>query len=492
MATDLCLRSVTELAADIRRGDVSPVEAVEAYLDRIETRNGELCAYTTVLDTAAKAKAKRAAAAVERGDETGPLHGVPVAIKDLFAPKAGVRHTYGSTVFEDNVADRTAPVVERLEAAGAIVLGKTSTPEFGNRPVTDSELVGTTVTPFDPSKVAGGTSGGSAVAVAAGMAAAAQGSDAGGSIRIPAAFCGVYGLKPSFGRVPNGSRPNAFAEHTPFVQHGPLTRTVADAALLLDVMAGPHPDDPFTHPESETPFTDHVGRPVDEFEVAYSSDLGLFRIEDEVRDVVEASVDALATAGATVERVDVEFDRSKDEIQDAWRTFFQVLLADVARGIEETYGIDLLADHRSEIDPLFVKIVEAGRSHSVMAYKRADTVRTDVYDTVQEVFSSYDLLVTPTVAVPPFDATEMGPTEIAGEPSDPFIDWMLCWLFNMTDHPAASVPAGFTDDGLPVGLQVVGSRFADGDVLAASAAIENVRPWQDAYERLELEFGSNI
>ncbi|MFC7157175.1 amidase [Halomarina halobia] len=483
MAEERCFLPATELAERIASGDLSPVEVVDAYLDRIERRNDVVNAYVTITGDRARRAAREAARAVSRGDDLGPLHGVPIAIKDLFAFKAGVRHTFGSRVFAEReyVPDSDAPVVERLERAGAIVLGKTNTPEFGNRATTDNALVGTTVTPFAPGRTAGGTSGGSAAAVADGLAALAQGSDAGGSIRIPASCCGVYGLKPSFGRVPNGSRPNAFAEHTPFVQHGPLARTVADAAVMLDAVAGPHPDDPFTLPSPDESYLDAVDRPIDGMTVAYSPDLGTFVVDPEVRTAVEAVVEALADAGADVVEVDVTYDHSPEEIRDAWRTLFQVLMADVAMKIEVQHGMDLLEEHRDGIDPLFVRIVEAGRRYSAVEYKRADVVRTDVYDSIQAVLTAHDLLVTPTLAVPPFDADLVGPSEIDGQAVDPFIDWILSWPFNMTDHPAASLPAGFTGDGLPIGAQLVGRRFADGDVLAASAACERHNPWRDAY-----------
>jgi Asp-tRNA(Asn)/Glu-tRNA(Gln) amidotransferase A subunit family amidase len=481
MPDELCFLPATVLADRIRAGDLSPVEVVDAYLERIHDRNDELNAYVTVLDEQAREAAREAQLAVESGRDLGPLHGVPVAIKDLFAYKSGVPHTFGSTVFSEFEPDRDAPVVERLERAGAIVLGKTNTPEFGSGPVTDNRLVGATGTPFDSSKTAGGTSGGSAAAVADGLAAFAQGSDAGGSIRIPAACCGVYGFKPSFGRVPNGSRPNAFAEHTPFVQHGPLTRTVADAALMLDVVAGPHPSDPFTHP-TEADYLASINQSIDGMDVAYSPDLGLFTVANEVGDVVADAVDAFAEAGANVERVEVTYRHSNSEIRDAWRTFFQVLLSELALNIEVEHGVDLLGDHAEAIDPLLVAIVEAGRRYSVMDYKRADIVRTDVFDAVQSLFAEYDLLVTPTLAVPPFEKTGSGPREIGGEATDPYIDWILTWPFNMTDHPAASIPAGFTRDGLPVGMQLVGPRFGDDVVLAASAAFERARPWQASYQ----------
>lgn len=484
MTTELCFSSVTDLARRIDRGDVSPLEAVNAYLERVERRNDAVHAYSTVIGERAREEARTAERAVERGEETGPLHGVPIAIKDLFAFKEGVRHTFGSTVFKDFVPDRTAPVVERLEAAGAIVLGKTNTPEFGNRPTTDNELVGTTRTPFDVGRTAGGSSGGSAAAVADGLAAAAQGSDAGGSVRIPAACCGVYGFKPTFGRVPNGNRSNAFAEHTPFIQHGPLTRTVEDAALLLDVMAGPHPDDPFTHPGADSSYVESVGRSIDDLEIAYSPTLGMFTIDSRVRETIDDAVDAFSAAGATVDEVAIDFDRDPDEIRAAWKTLFQVMVADIVRQLDEAHGVDLLEDHASEIDSLVGSIVEAGRDHSVMKYKRADAVRTDVYADISAVFDAYEILVTPTLAVPPFDAEKFGPSDVDGTEIDPFIDWILSWIFNMTDHPAASIPAGFVNGSLPVGMQLVGDRFADDDVLAASAAFERQRPWHDAYPGL--------
>lgn len=483
MTDDIPFASAVELAERIRAGDLSPVTVVDAYLDRIGARDDTLCAYVTVRREAAREEARAAERAVESGTPLEPLHGVPVAVKDLFAYHAGTRHTFGSRVFEAFVPERSSPVVERLEGAGAIVIGKTNTPEFGNRPTTDNDLVGTTVTPFDTRRTAGGTSGGSAAAVADGLAPLAQGSDAGGSVRIPAACCGVYGLKPSFGTVPNGNRPNAFDAHTPFVQHGPLARTVADAALFLDAVAGPHPADPFTHPEEAADgddFLDAIGAPIDDLAIAYSPDLGLFPVEPAVESAVADALDAFVDEGATVERVDVRYDRSRDEIFDAWRTYFQLLMAGVATGLEEAHGVDLLGEHREEVDPLFVRIAEAGRRHSVTDLQRTDVVRTDVYDAVRGVFAEYDLLVTPTLSILPFEVGERGPTEIAGEPADPYLDWILSWVFNMTDHPAASMPGDLVD-GLPVGIQLVGPRFGDRTVLAASAAFERQRPWQDRY-----------
>lgn len=481
MTQDLCFTPATHLAARIRRGDLSPVTLVDAYLDRIADRNDDVRAYITVLRDEARDAARQAEQAVAHGDHLGPLHGVPVAIKDLFATKTGVRHTYGSRVFADNTARRDSPIVTRLEAAGGIILGTTNTPEFGNRPTTDNALIGATGTPFDLRKTAGGTSGGSAAAVADGMTAAAQGSDVGGSIRIPAACCGVYGFKPSFGRVPTAEGVNAFTTHTPFNQHGPLTRTVGDAALLLDVLAGPHPSDPFTLPGPTQEYAGYVSRGIEGCSVGFSPDLGLFPVNQDVRRIVTEAATGLEAAGAAVEQVVFAYDRPKSAIQESWRVSFQVLVASIEQEIREIHGIDLLADHRDVIDPLFAAIVEHGRNRTVTEYKHADVVRTSVYEAIQGVFTEYDLLVTPTTAVPPFEKESTGPTEIDGTPADPYLDWILTWPFNMTGHPAASIPAGFTDEGLPVGLQIVGPRFSDGNVLAASGTLERERPWHDAY-----------
>ncbi len=474
---DVRFASATDLARAIEREDASPVAVTERYLDRIAARNDRRNAYVTIVAEEARERAREIEVAVADGEDVGPLGGVPIAIKDLFALRAGTRHTFGSELFADFVPDRSVPVVERLEAAGAVVLGKTNTPEFGNRPTTDNSLVGTTTTPFDEGLTAGGTSGGSAAAVADGMAALAQGSDAGGSVRIPAACCGVVGFKPSFGRVPNGSRPNAFAEHTPFTQHGPLARTTADAALFLDVVAGPHRSDPHTLPAPHHSYRNALDRGVEGWSVAWSPDLDLVPVEPAVEAEVRDALGALEAAGATVERVTLAYDHDPGTIRDAWQTLFQVLIADAGQTLADEYGVDLDDDR---VDALFTRIHEAGGRHSALDVRRADRVRTDVFDTVQSVLGKYDLLATPTLGVTPFDADEYGPTEIDGMEADPFIDWLLTWPFNMTDHPAISVPAGLVG-GLPTGLQLVGRRHADANVLAAADTVEAERPWHATY-----------
>jgi len=483
MADGYCFRSATSLAGDIRRGEISPVDVVEAHLDRIECHNDETNSYVTVLAERARDRAREVEHAVANGQDPGPLAGVPVAIKDL-CPVADVRLTFGSKPFADHVASESAILVERLEEAGGIVLGKTNTPEFGHKGTTDNRLHGPTSTPFDLAHNAGGSSGGSAAAVADGLVPIAQGGDGGGSIRIPASLCGVYGFKPSFGRVPFEARPDGFLEHTPFIHRGPLTRTVADAALAMDVMAGPHPADPFSLPARSGRFRDAFDRSVGHLEVAYSPDLGLFPVEPAVETAVEDAVGVFRDCGATVEEADPPLDHDRQAVLSAWQTGYDVFNAALVEGIESELGVDYLGADRDAASPEFVAVAERGREYSALEARRAERVRTDVYDAFRSLFREYDLLVTPTVAVSAVendDADTVGPGTVAGEPVDPLIGWALTYPFNMTGHPVASLPADFGDGTTPVGLQLVGPRHADDAVLAASAAFERERPWQDAY-----------
>jgi aspartyl-tRNA(Asn)/glutamyl-tRNA(Gln) amidotransferase subunit A len=476
-----CFKSATDLVRRIRDGSLSPVDLVDAYLDRINRRDDAVNAYITVLDERARERAREAERAVERGDDLGPLHGLPVAIKDLTEVE-GERLTFGAEPLADNVAERDAAVVRRLREAGAIVLGKTNTPEFGLKVKTDNLLVGPTSTPFEIGKNAGGSSGGSAAAVAAGMAPVAEGSDAGGSVRIPSAFCGVVGMKPSYGRVPMDGRPDAFGSHTPFTHEGFHTRTVEDAALLLDALSGPHPRDPFSLPDEGTDYTDALDRGMDDLDVGYTRDFGVWPIDPAVESVVEAAVDDLRDAGVPVEPVDVDIGHTLDElIQDTSMTQWEVSVAGLANRLDEAFGIEVTGEDSDRFPDKMVEMAENGREHGAVEYVGSNRGRTRVFDGVQDAFEGCDLLLSPVTAVPPFDNDVLGPTEVDGTEVDPLSGWFPTMIYNLTGHPAASVPAGLTDDGLPVGLQVAGRRFADDDVLAAGATIERVRPWHDDY-----------
>jgi len=477
--------SAAEMSEAVRGGDVEAEELAESCLGRVEeVEDAGVNAYITVTDELARER-------VEEVGNEGELAGVPIALKDLRALREGTRHTFGAKPFENFVAPRTAEFVRRLEEEGAVVVGKTNTPEFGHKGVTNNRLVGSTATPFDTSLNSGGSSGGSAAAVASGTVPLATGSDAGGSLRIPTSMCGVVGLKPSFGRIPDDTRPNAYGRETHHTVVGPMARTVEDIALALDVTAGYHPRDPVALPDDGTRYRDATENGgafdvLDGASVAYSPDLGMIPVEDDVADVVREAVDDFEEAGAEVEEVEMgdEYGFDREDVQEAAWTTFTTGLTGAAELIRDRFGVELL-DYEDGLSPSLVEMLEDGGEKTTEEFALTGVVRTEVYDAVQDVFEEHDYLITPTLGVTPFDREADGVEEVAGESVNLYGGWSLTGPFNWTDHPAASVPAGLLD-GLPVGMQVVGPRYGDYDVLAACAAFEEVRPWEGIYDKIKV------
>lgn len=487
MHEDVCHISASQLSLLIRQGTLSPIEVTDAFLDRIGELDPKINAYRTVFHEEAREQAREAERAVADGADLGPLHGVPVAIKDN-ADVAGESTAAGKKPLLNYPVDRDSIVVERLREAGAIVLGKTHMPELGYG-TTDLSWGEPTSTPFDLSRNSGGSSGGSAAAVASGMASLALGTGGGGSIRIPASWCGLYGIKPTFRRVPRTTTTgtNAFSHTKPFSEFGPLARGVEDAALMLEVIAGPHAEDVFALPDDGTDYHGSIFESIAGLNVGFSPDLDVFPVADEVREIVTDAVGAFERVGATVEETEIGFDRSQEELCATWMAWVDVSRATNAELLRRD-GIDLLGAHRDELHPELVGSIERGQERSAREHALTDTVRTDVAEAVRSTFDRHDLIVAPTLAVPPVenatDGYTTGPSEVNGETVDPHLGWCLTYPFNFSGHPAASIPAGFTDNGLPVGLQIVGPRFKEDRVLAASAAFERVRPWSDAYPSL--------
>jgi aspartyl-tRNA(Asn)/glutamyl-tRNA(Gln) amidotransferase subunit A len=458
--TDLGFTPATELARMIRAKQLSPVELTHAVLARIERLNPRLNAFCTLLPEAALDAARRAEQAVARGDRLGPLHGIPFSVKDL-AMTAGVATMYGSCILEKNIPRFDAPFVRRLKEAGGIFVGKTTTPEFGWKALGDSPLTGITRNPWDPGMTSGGSSAGAAVAAAAGLGPLHQGSDGAGSIRIPSAFCGIYGLKPTYGRVPMWPTSNTdYTSHT-----GPMTRTVADAALMLAVMAGP---DEWDRTSLDGPVPDFVGRlrePIQGLRVAWSPDLGRLRVDPEVAEVAARAARAFADLGCIVEEVDPQFADADEIVRCMWNVHYA-----------GNYG-HYLAEWRERMDPGLVAAIEDGLRYSAAEYVAMRGRKLAWWDTVRPLFEKYDLLLTPTVSVAAFPVGRLNPEHWPQHPWD-WIGWAgFSYPFNFTGQPAATCPAGFTAAGLPVGLQIVGRRFADLTVLQASAAFEALRPW---------------
>ncbi len=481
---ELAYATATDLAARIRRRELSPVEVVESTIERIERRNPSLNAFIYLGFDDARQQAKEAEQAVVSGADLGRLHGVPTAIKDLFDFKPGWPATFGGIrAFQNFVADFSCVFAERVERAGAIIMGKTNSPVMGFRGTCDNPLYGPTRNPFDTSRNPGGSSGGSAAAVADGLVPFAEGTDGGGSIRIPAAWCGLYGYKASFGRVPCVVRPNAFGNTMPFIFEGPLTRNVDDAALALNVLSGYDPRDPFSLDEVRD-FTTAVHRSIRGMRIAYSPDFGVYPVDRRVSKVVAEAVQAFAEAGAHVEEVEIDLPYDQRQLSDLWCR--QIMLVNLGTFEHfKSLGIDLLADHRDDFPPQYLRWIDEAYTAGAVDINRDYAMRTTVYDAIQAVFETHDLLVTPTLAALPVlnsdDGNTTGPSEIEGVEVDELIGWCMTYFTNFSGHPSASIPAGMAE-GLPVGMQLIGRRYADDDVLAASAAFERVRPWQHTYQ----------
>lgn len=348
---------------------------------------------------------------------------------------------------------------------------------------TDNPLFGPSRNPFDTTKNTGGSSGGCSAAVADGLLTFAEGTDGGGSIRIPASWCGIYGYKQSFGRVPYISRPNAFGGTDPFLFEGPLTRTVEDAALVVSAIAGYDPRDPLSV-DAPTDLTGATRRSIAGMHIAFSPDYDVFPIDRRVAAVVAEAVRVFEDAGAHVEQVDLGIRRDQRELSDLWcRLIMPINVA----GIEgfKAAGIDLMGDHPDDLPPKYREWVERGYKLTALDIANDQAMRTEIFDAFQGVFADYDLIVGPTLCALPVDNADdgsitVGPSEVEGVAVDELIGWCPTYLVNFTGHPAASVPAGMAD-GLPVGMQIIGRSFADSDVLAASAAVERLRPWRDTY-----------
>jgi len=458
---DLLWRSALDLASLIRTKQVSPVEVADRVLARIEAVNPKLNAFCCVAAEAARTAAREAEIAVMKGEPLGLLHGVPFSAKDVLDTR-GIPTTHGSRLFADGIPDRDAVAVGRLRAGGAVILGKTATSEFGHKAVTESPLFGITRNPWNLDCTPGGSSGGAAAAVACGLGPIALGTDGGGSVRIPAAFCGVFGFKPSYGRVPVYPASPAWSH----VSHvGPIARTVHDAAAMLDVMAGSDDRDRHSLPGTTGPYREACDDEVKGLHVAWSADLGYAAVAPEVRALCENAAAEFESLGCHVEVVSPGWESPEE--------WFGTLIA------AQFYAAwsDRLPADESLMDRSLVKFIRKGGAVSTRDYLVASAAAEAYWEEVRGFLERFDLLLTPTVAVPPFAAGEPPPREIAGEAVS-VLGWMpFTYPFNLTGQPAASVPVGLGEAGLPVGLQIVGRRHADRTVLAAARAFEAACPW---------------
>jgi aspartyl-tRNA(Asn)/glutamyl-tRNA(Gln) amidotransferase subunit A len=457
------LLTASELVAAYSSGEVSPVEATQAALDTIAERDSELNAYSLVDPEAALEQAKGSEERWREGNPIGWLDGVPASIKDMFLTQ-GWPTLRGSRCIDPALPwEVDSPVTARLREHGLVLLGKTTTPELGWKAVTDSPLEGVTRNPWDTSRTPGGSSGGSSAAIAAGMGELSVGTDGGGSVRIPASFCGIVGFKPTGGRIPlYPASPFGALAHA-----GPMARSVDDVALMLDVLALPDHRDPNALPAPVSVYREAVRRDPRGLNVAYSGTLGYVDVDPEVAQITLSLVAALSDSGLQIEETDPGFNDPLDAFNVLWTTGAAKWLNTFPEGSAEV------------VDPGLRRVWEQGDTHSAADYLEASAQRAALGIHMGEFHTRYDVLITPTVAIPPFEAGHDVPP---GSSYESWPQWArFSYPFNLTQQPAISVPAGFTASGLPVGLQIVGPRHSDDLVLAVAKLVEEIRPWQTGH-----------
>lgn len=461
MDDDLTFASALELKRLIASKDVSPVEVVEAALQRLQAVEPALNSFATVTDEIALQAAREAEQAIMNGDEPGLLHGLPVSVKDLVVMD-GVRCAFGSRSMADNIAREDAPSAERLKRHGACIVGKTTTSEFGCKAVGDNPLTGITRNPWNTDKTPGGSSAGAAASIAAGVTPFGLGTDGGGSVRIPASFTGLFAIKPQFARIPV----YPVSATTTLAHVGPMSRTVRDAALLLAAIAGFDARDPFAVAEEVPDFLAACETPIKGMRIAWSPTYGYAKPDPEVLSICENAAKVFEELGCNVDLVD---DAIGEDPVEMWDAEFYTGVATRLR--------DVLKERPEILDPAVADILSRALKRPLEDYSAQIFARYAFREKMRAFFDSYDLLLSPTLPVPAFDVRVDIP---AGHEDANIVSWVrYTYPFNLTGQPAASIPAGFTSDGLPVGLQMVAGALREADIFAAAAAFEDARPWAE-------------
>lgn len=492
---DIFYCSALELGKLVINKKITPAEILDAYEKRIAKINPKINAIVYTRFDDARARAKEIEDRINRGEYVGPFAGVPVVLKDFLPSKKGWTASHGGVKSLITVDEYDSEICKAMEKLGAIVIGKTNAPAFGFRGTTDNKLYGPTSTPFNISHNSGGSSGGSASAVSAGLAAIAEGGDAGGSIRIPAAWCGCFGFKPSAGLVPSVCRPDAWTATHPYCCGGPITRTVDDAANVLSAMIRYDPRDPISIPTPPDLIRNIISRlPVIEgrrLKIGYTFDFGIFADpENEIKSAMLNAINILKLEGYTVDPVNFNFKFSKEDYERAWLLGINIDTS-IDCELDKQKGFDLIADHADELPEAFIKWTNIAIKSTMLDYRAFHDIRTDILDAHLDIFDNYDIILAPVSGcLPVKNATDndtKGPSKINGQDVDPLIGFGYTYLENMIGTPAASIPIGLSENNLPIGLQVIGRRYRDDEVFAICRELERLLPWRQNYENIDKE-----
>ena len=466
---NICFMSASEMAEKIKTQELTSLEITEVIIERIEKINPIINAYCTPTFDIAREMANKADDLVKKGEKIGLLNGIPTSIKDLMQTK-GIRTTYGSRLYKDFIPEQDDIAVQRLMEAGCVILGKTNTPAFGHIALTNNKIFGETKTPWDIEKNSGGSSGGAASSVASGLGPLALGSDGGGSIRIPSSCCGVYGLKPTFGRIP--SYPHIGIAFKSMDHYGPIVRYVKDAALMLNIMKGPHPADNNSFLDDCIDYVGSLEEKPKKLKIGYSTTLGFGKaLEDEVRENILDNVQKF-------EQFDWEVEEAKIKIRNPDLAFKTLVCIGYAYDLQKEFS-----KKPEDFDPDLIAMIRLGLDNNSMNIGKANEIRNRLYEVMYQYFKDFDLLITPTTPCSAFkpgwlDSGTAFPT--IGNKSLNITSWMtFTYPFNMTGLPAASIPSGWDSSGLPIGMQIVGKRYDEKTVLQVSKAFEEIAPWQE-------------
>lgn len=481
--------SASQIGEAVRTKKISPIEVVEYFKQRIIANNEKINAFVYEAFSYAEKEAVKLQKRIDAGEDVGPFAGVPFALKDFLPSKKGWTHSHGGVECLIKQDPYTARFCEAMERAGGIAIGKTNAPAYGFRGTTDNKMYGPTSTPFNLAYNAGGSSGGSAAAVAGGLVPIAEGGDAGGSIRIPASCCNLFGFKPGVGTVPSVCRPDAWSATHPLCFAGGLTKTVEDAAILLDYMAGYDARDPYSYP-TDISFKKEFNKPIKDLKIAYTPNFNIFEVDPEVEALVKKCAYRFKELGASVTKVNFKFSHTADEFAEQWCKGITIDCA-LELNHDKAEGLDYLANHAEDFPEEFIYWKKKCDKLTIEDMYKYNLARTDILDQFEKIFEKYDIIISPVMSCLPIlnakNRNTKGPKKINDKLIEPLIGWTQTFLVNFVGYPAASVPAGLLGDDLPVGMHIIGKRHRDIDVLKAARMFEKLQPWQKNFDKIKLD-----